>query len=133
MQKFLATAATALALVGTMVGAAAPANAQRFRGGYGFHGGHGYGYRGYGYRGYGYRGYGSGAAVAAGIIGLGVGAAIASNRGYGYGYGYAPPAYYDYGPAYYAPPPYAYAPGYCRSDWRWDGYRGRYVRVRFCD
>jgi hypothetical protein len=52
-----------------------------------------------------YRHDGSGAALAAGIIGLGIGAAIASDhRGYepaGYGYGYAPTGYYVESPAYY--------------------------------
>jgi hypothetical protein len=109
-----------LALAGVVV-AAAPAEARGYHGGGGgFHGG-GYGYRG-GYRG----GYYGGGAVAAGIIGLGVGAALASNYGYyGRPYGY-------YG-GYYAPGPYAYGYGYCHSDWRWDGYRGEYVRVRYCD
>lgn len=112
MRKFLTTAATALALAGTVVAVAAPADAQRWRGGYGGHYGGGY------YR----HGGGSGAAVAAGILGLGVGAAIASsNRGYydrpyyyarpyPRGYYYAPPAYgYYYAPP---PPPPAYYYGY---------------------
>lgn len=125
---FTATAAT-LALVGTTLAAAAPADAQRWRGG-GYHGG----YRGGGhyYRG----GNRTGVAIGAGILGLAAGAAIASsNRGYygGGGY-YGGPAYYDYGPGYYAPPPPVYyAPRYCRNDWRWDGWAGRYVRVRYCD
>ena len=54
----------------------------------------------------------TGAAVAAGIIGLGVGAAIASERPY-----YAPAGYYGVGydyPAYYygVPYPYDYSYGY---------------------
>jgi hypothetical protein len=58
-----------------------------------WHGGGGYNRGGYYHRG----GNGAGAAVAAGIIGLGIGAAIASsNRPY-----YAPPSYY-------APPPAVY-------------------------
>ena len=123
MRKIWTSAAAGLALVGTAVTVATPADAQRWRGGGRYHGGW-------------HRGGGSGAAVAAGILGLGVGAAIASsNRGYyahpGY-YGYGAPVYYG-GPGYYAPPPpYAYGYG-CRSDWRWDGWRGRYVRVRWCD
>ena len=52
-----------------------------------------------------YRHDGSGAALAAGIIGLGIGAAIASDhRGYepaGYGYDYAPTSYYVESPVYY--------------------------------
>jgi hypothetical protein len=98
MRKFLTATTAALALAGTLVAAAAPADAQRWRGGY---------------RGHYYRGGGSGAAVAAGILGLGIGAAIASDRydrydryDRGYyrapGYYYAPPAYGYY---YYAPPP----------------------------
>ena len=65
----------------------------------------------------------AGAAVAAGILGLAVGAAIASShhdydRGYygGYGYGYAP--------AYYGET--------CRSYWQWSPRWGRYVRVERC-
>jgi hypothetical protein len=45
-----------------------------------------------------------GAAIAGGIIGLGLGAAIASNP-----YNYAPPpSYYAPPPSYYAPPPGVY-------------------------
>lgn len=121
MRKFLTATAAALALGGVTLGAAAPAEA-RYHGGW--HGG---------YHGHYYRHGGTGTALAAGIIGLGVGAAIASDRGYGY---YAP-GYYDYAPAYYAPPPppprYYYEGPYCRSDWRWDGWARRYVRVRYCD
>jgi hypothetical protein len=47
----------------------------------------------------------TGAAIAAGIIGLGLGAAIASGGGYA-----PPPAYYGPPPAYYGPPPPYYAP-----------------------
>ncbi|QJU56916.1 hypothetical protein HL653_03110 [Sphingomonas sp. AP4-R1] len=84
----------------------------------------------------------TGVAVAAGIIGLGVGAAIASSdHGYSrvgyYGGGggyYGGPGYYrGYAPAYYPAygygrPAYGYDRGY-RGDWRggrgWDrGYRG---------
>jgi len=118
MRKFLTAATAALALGGVTLGAAAPAEAR-------YHGGWHGGYHGH------YRHGGSSAALAAGIIGLGVGAAIASDRGY-YGRGY-----YDYAPAYYAPPPpppgYYYEGPYCRSDWRWDGWARRYVRVSYCD
>ena len=78
----------------------------------------------------------SGTAVVAGILGLGVGAAIASDhprRYYDGGY-YAPPP----APVYYAPPPPpppAYAYEYvqrCRVVDRWDPYYGRYVRDRRC-
>lgn len=64
-----------------------------FHGRRGFYGGRGYygrGYYGRGYYGRGY--YDDGAAVAAGIIGLGIGAAIANS---------GRPRYYDYGRGYY--------------------------------
>jgi hypothetical protein len=115
MRKILTASVAALALSATALGAAAPAEAQRWHGGYRGH---------YG---------GGGWALGAGLLGLAAGAAIASDRHY-YGYGYAP-GYYGYAPAYYAPPPPYYygARGYCRSDWRWDGWAHRYVRVRYCD
>ncbi len=120
MRKILTASAAALALAGTTLSAGA-ADARGFHGGRGgYHGGYG----GYGYRGYGGYGYG-GAALGAGLLGLAVGASLAERPYYGYGYGYAP--------AYYGPPGAYYAPGYCRSDWRWDGYARRYVRVRYCD
>jgi hypothetical protein len=119
MRKFLTVTAAALALGGVTLGAAAPAEA-RYHGGY--HGG---------YHGHYYRHGGGGTAVAAGILGLAAGAAIASDGYYGgrgyYGYGY--------GPAYYAPPPppgYYYGGPPCRTDWRWDGWARRYVRVNYC-
>lgn len=125
MRKILTASVAAVALAATSLGAAAPAEAQRWHGGGGYHGG----YRGH------YRGGGAGWAVGAGILGLAAGAALASNRGY---YGYAPGYYapaYGYAPGYYAPPPGYYygGRGYCRSDWRWDGWAHRYVRVRYCD
>lgn len=86
-----------------------------------------------------YRHDGSGAAIAAGIIGLGIGAAIASdhrgyedNRGYepaGYGYDYAPTGYYVESPVYgggysYYDRPY-YGGGYDRNYRDYDrGHRG---------
>ena len=55
-----------------------------------------------------WRGYGwGGAAVAAGIAGLALGAAAASQPYYG-----PPPAYYGPPPAYYGPPAYPYAYSY---------------------
>jgi hypothetical protein len=125
MGKIFTVSAATLALVGTTIAAAAPADAQRWRG---------RGYYGGGYRGH-YHGNRTGVAIGAGILGLAAGAAIASNRGGYYGGpAYYGGGYYDYGPGYYAPPPPAYyAPRYCRSDWRWDGWAGRYVRVRYCD
>jgi hypothetical protein len=63
-----------------------------------------------------------GAAVVAGIIGLGVGAAIASDHPhYRRHYYYAPPPRVYYAPppvAYYAPPPPDYYYGYGRCGWR---------------
>ena len=50
----------------------------------------------------------AGAALAAGIIGLGVGAIVANSQpAYAY-----PPTYYAPPPVYYAPPPVYVAPGY---------------------
>lgn len=132
MRKLLTASAAMIALAGTTIAGTAPAEA---RGGYhgGFHGGyHGGGYYGGGFRGYrggyhGYRGgyYGGGYALGAGLLGLAAGAAIASSaRPYYYDgyYGAPAPVYYD-----------DYGYGVCRSDWRWDGYARRYVRVRYCD
>lgn len=89
-----------------------------------------------------------GAAIAAGIVGLALGAAIASggrDRGYYYDRGYYGRPYYGggyydrryYGPpryAYYGPPRGYYRPYHrsCRTVSRWDPYYGGYVRVRRC-
>ena len=113
MRTLITGTAAALALAATTVAAVAPAEAQ-WRGGY----------RGHGHY---YHGGRTGAAVGAGILGLAVGAALASSSG-PRGYYYAPP------PRYYAPPPPpVYGYGYCHTEYRWDGYRGGYVPVRFCD
>ena len=78
-----------------------------------------------------------GAAIAAGIAGLAIGAALAGND---HGY-YAPaPAYYGPpAPAYYGPAPvYSEGPEYysyyrhCRTEWRWSPRWDRYERVRAC-
>lgn len=119
MRKFLSASAAALALAGATI-ASTPAEARHWGGYHGYYGGY-----------HGYHGGGAGLAVGAGILGLAAGAAIASNHGY-----YGPR--YGYGYGYYAPPPpppgyYGYGYGPCRADWRWDGYVGRYVRVRYCD
>jgi hypothetical protein len=81
----------------------------------------------------------TGTAVVAGILGLGVGAAIASDHPhYHRGYYAPPPPPPPPAPvAYYAPPPPppAYAYDYvqrCRVVDRWDPYWGRYVRDRRC-
>jgi hypothetical protein len=90
----------------------------------------------------------TGAAVAAGIIGLGVGAALASDRGYGrggyyysdypsgyyapsYSYGYAPSYGYGYAPSYGYSYGYDYGRGYGYGrdrDWRRDHWRDRHDR-----
>lgn len=119
-----------VALGATALTAAAPVEAQRYRGGYG------------GYR---HHDNGAGTAVVAGIAGLAIGAAIASNRddryrdGYYRDRGYDP--YYDdryyrshnYYPndGYYA---YRYRGDYdrCRVERRYDPYSDRDVRVRVC-
>jgi hypothetical protein len=121
MRKALTAAMAAITLGGAALATAAPAQAQHHGGGY--HGGGGY--RG-GYGGHYGRGNG-GAAVAAGVVGLALGAAIASNNH----------GYYDRG--YYGAPAYAYGygPGYgygyrtCETTrWVWDPYYGRRVPVR---
>ena len=80
----------------------------------------------------------SGAAVAAGIAGLAIGAAIASsgNNGYSNGYydngyynrGYYDRGYYDRGYGY----GYDYGPRRCRTYTTWDPYYGEYVQHRRC-
>ncbi len=72
----------------------------------------------------------AGAAVAAGIAGLAVGAALAnSGRGeYRDGYYYGPPRYaydYYYGPRYYGA-------RHCRTTRYWDAYVGGYVERTRC-
>jgi hypothetical protein len=103
MRKFLTAAAAALTLVGGGLATAQPAAAAPWHGGYWRGGGH----------------WGAGGAVAAGILGLAVGAAIASPH---YDYG---PGYYYGGPAY-GPGPYAYGTCYARQR-VWDPYAGAYV------
>ena len=104
------TAASTLAVTAT------PADAQRYRR---------------------YRHHGDDAAwaVGAGILGLGIGAAIASsNRGY-YGRGYYDRGYYGdpyYGGYYGDPYGYGYGYRHCVTRRSWDPYYGRWVRVRYC-
>ena len=115
MRKALTAAMAAITLGGAVCATAAPAEAQHFRGGGGYHGD----YRGH-------RDRDNGAAVAAGVFGLALGAAIASDHPRYYG------GYYG-GSPYYAPG-YAYSPGYygtCYTTrWTWDPYIGRRVPVR---
>lgn len=110
MRKALTAAVAAITLGGALCATAVPAQAQRFdhrgfRGDFHHHGGHG------------------GAAVAAGVLGLALGAAIASDHPY-------------YGPGYYYGGPYAYGYDYpyyrtCETTrWVWDPYIGRRVPVR---
>lgn len=127
MNSWMKKIGLGLALGATALTIAAPADAQRFRGG---------GYRG-GYHGGYYRGGGAGTAVLAGVAGLAVGAALASDRGYyrGGGYGY-------YGDPYYRGDPYyhhyyrgyydGYYPRGCFIERRFDPYYGRPVHVRVC-
>lgn len=68
------------------------------------------------------------AVVGAGILGLGIGAAVAGGCNYGCGYGYYGSAYapgYAYVPVYPAPPAYVYAPNvvYARPYGCWRRYR----------
>jgi hypothetical protein len=110
MRKALTAAMAAITLGGAISATALPADARPY--GHGYYG-HGYG-----------RGNG-GAAVAAGVVGLALGAAIASNHGPYYRGGYG---YYG-GPAY----AYGYGPGYATcmtTRWVWDPYYGRRVPVR---
>ena len=80
-------------------------------------------------------------AIGAGILGLGVGAAIASsnrNRYYGNGYyndGYYNSGYYDrgyYGRGYYGGGAYGRGYARCAPHWVWDDYYRQWIRVRGC-
>jgi hypothetical protein len=109
MRKALTAAIAAITLGGAVCATAAPAEAQHYRGGYhGYYGGH-------------YRHGNGGAAVAAGIAGLAIGAALASDH----------PRYYGYSQPYYGG---YYGPGYygtCYTTrWVWDPYVGHRVPVR---
>jgi hypothetical protein len=128
MRKVLTAALAAATLVGTSIGAGAPANAQGWHGGHwhggGWQGGHWHG-----------GGYGWGLPLAAGLAGLAVGAALAPGYYPAYGYGYYPAPAYGYSgyPAYGYPsgyPAYGY-PGYatCGGRWVWDPYAHRNVWV----
>lgn len=118
MRKLISTALAAVTLAGAVAATAAPAQARDWdhgRGGY-YHGGD--------YRGGYYGRDNTGTAVAAGVVGLALGAALASSGDHG-GYYYARPASYGY---YYGPPRYAYRT--CESTERvWDPYIGRHVFI----
>lgn len=114
MKNLLTAAMAAITLGGAVCATAAPAEARP------------HGYYGGGYGGGYYRHDNTGAAVAAGVVGLALGAALASNHGY-YNRGY-------YGGGYYPAYGYAYAPApayrVCESTrWVWDPYIGRRVPV----
>lgn len=117
MNSWMKKIGLGLALGATALTVAAPADAQRFRGGGrgGYHGGY-------------YRG-GGGGAVLAGVAGLAVGAALASGPYYRGGYGYyGDPYYHDYYRGY----GYGYYPRGCFIERRFDPYYGRPVHVRVC-
>jgi hypothetical protein len=122
MRKILTAGLAALTIAGGAVATTAPADAAPYHGGGSWHGGGGGYHGGYGYRGgYGY----GGAALAAGVIGFGLGAALSGPyNGYGYGYGYGPGYYAS---DYYGGPGYAtcYAPRQV-----WSPYYHRYVVTR---
>jgi hypothetical protein len=118
MKKLLTTAVAAVTLAGAAAATATPAAAQHYRGGYG-------GYHGY-YGGHYHND--AGPAIAAGVLGLALGAAIASNHSHGYYGG----SYYGGGPYYggYYDDGY-YGPRICESTrWVWDPYIGHRVPVR---
>ena len=116
MKKILTTAVAAVTLAGAVAATATPAAAQHYRGGYG-------GYHG-GYYGGHYHHDNAGPAIAAGVLGLALGAAIANNGHSYYGGGYyGGPYYSDYG--YYGPPRLCYS-----THWVWDPYIGRRVPMR---
>ena len=107
MTGFLKKAITGLTIASTLALVATPADAQRYRR---------------------YRHHNDDAALAigAGIIGLGIGAAINSNRRGYYNDGYYGRGYYSRG----------YDRGYygrrCVTRYEYDRYYDEYVRVRYC-
>lgn len=121
--------AAGLAALALVAGSTA-ASAQSYRHG----GGHGY------YGGHGHHGNDAGVAIAGGIVGLALGAAIAGNNNSHYrtgysSYGYAPPPppprYYDDGYGYGRP----YAYGHGRDCWttrEYDRYRGTVYERTVC-
>ena len=97
MKKVLTTLSAVALVAGSFAATTTAANADGFYRGHGGHGG--YGHRGY-YRGY--RHHGGGAALGAGLLGLGVGALI----GGAIANSYEQPSYYEPDPVYVAPPRY---------------------------
>ena len=123
MRKTLTAAIAALTFGGAVAAAAVPAQARGYQGG-GYQGG---GYYNGDYR-QTYRNNDAGTAIAAGIVGLALGAALTSGSHASYGsYGYAQPYYggSSYNNGYYGG-------GYrtCESRrWVYDRYTGRQVPV----
>ena len=128
MRSFIGKSIAGLALASTVALTAAPADAQY-------------------YRRHHHHGDDAAWAVGAGILGLGVGAAIASsNRSRYYNNGYYGDRYYNngysggyydrgyYGDSYYRDPYYGngYAYNRCTTRRVWDDYAGRWIRVRYC-
>ena len=121
MRKSLTVAMAALTFGGAIAATAAPAQARP------------HGYYNNGYYGGRHHGNDAGVAVAAGVVGLALGAAIANNnRPYAYNNGYYARGYaYDpyYGDRYYERPRYVYRT--CESErWVWDPYIQDRVLVR---
>jgi hypothetical protein len=119
MRKSLTVAMAALTLGGTIAATAAPAQARP------------HGYYNNGYYGH-HHGNDAGVAVAAGVVGLALGAAIASNnRPHAYSSGYYAPSYASgpyYSERYYEP---RYVQRTCESErWVWDPYIQDRVLVR---
>jgi hypothetical protein len=146
MRKFVAAATAALGLLGMTTGQVqaqhvhggggsfrgGSVHAGSFRGG-NFRGGNfrGGNFRGGGFRDGGFRDRGfRGGAVAAGVLGFGLGAALASPYYYDGGYGgYYDDGYYDNG---YYDDGYADDPAYACGAWQWDPYSRRNVWVNDC-
>ena len=125
MRKALTAAMAAVTFGGAIAATALPAQAQHYRGSHGYNSYSGY--RDYRHHG----GNSTGTAIAAGALGLALGAAIASNGGHrgssSYGSGYYDRGYYDRG---YYDGGY-YEPRVCESRrWVWDPYIQRRVMIR---
>jgi len=109
VKKAIIGAMAVLTVGGSILGAsAASAHPWGGGGGWGWHGG---GYHGYGY--------GPGPVIAAGVLGVAIGASLDH-------------PYYGAPPGYYAGPGYWGAYDGCRTYWRWDPHWGRYVQVDRC-
>ena len=136
MRKALTAAMAAITLGGAVLATAAPAQAEHYRGGY---------YGGGDYGGGDYRRHSNndGAAIAAGVIGLALGAALASSHNSYSGRAYSDRSYDDQSyndRGYYGRQAYAYGNGYdydypsyqtcVTTRWVWDPYIGRRVAVQ---